>query len=159
MLSSISPWKPVWHLQGQWAWSAGVAQDKKCYGATDAGVFIFHPLWRPAVKISPISFLRIVPFSWFIFIMWTLGALYMIIFLLCIAIPKLRITFVAHPQQECRHLQAVVCVLALFLVSLFNVTVFLLPLVRYSTCLLFFSYRIIIIHVSVISSSAESMQA
>jgi hypothetical protein len=56
-------------------------------------------------------------------------------------------------------LQAVVCVLALFLVSLFNVTVFLLPLVRYSTCLLFFSYRIIIIHVSVISSSAESMQA
>lgn len=70
--------------------------------------------------------------------MWTLGVLYVIIFLLCVGTLKLRIKFVAHPQQECRHLQAVVCVLALFLASPFNFVAFLLPLVMYSSWLSFF---------------------
>lgn len=60
--------------------------------------------------------------------MWTLAVLYVIIFLLCVATLKLRIKFVAHPQQECRHLQAVLCVLALFLASPFNFIAFLLLL-------------------------------
>lgn len=81
----------------------------------------------------------------------------MIIFPLCVATRKLRIKFVAHPQQECRILQALVCVLALFLAPPL-ISLLFFYLLSYILLGFFFSYRIIIIHVNCISFFAESVQ-